>query len=348
MTIWRRYLFRRLLFSLAAIFLCLLTLYIAIDFSINGVRFLSKETTSWLDICINYLRHLAKFFDLFASISFLLASLKTLLDLNHHRELVALQIGGISAKKLLSPFFAVAALLTALSYANSQWVAPDAQMAATHFHQAHSKKKSKLKKHIFSIDLQDGSELVYQSYDPKTKELFDVFWIKAADDLWYIKYLGVGKEPFQGRFADHFVRDGILQKVASEESRLFPEIQWDEIASLQKIIPLENRSLSLLLQQTLSCGSEKQKSAAHLHYKLALPCLPFLILLSIAPVSFRFSRGRSSFLLIGVSFFAFAALHTFLDAMLILAENQVFSPLTIIWGPMALCFAIASFFFSRL
>lgn len=351
MRIWQRYLFSHLLRTLLFFFLCLLTLYIAIDFSINGVRFLSKDTTSWLDIGINYLRHFAKFLDLFFSLSFLLASLKVLLDLNAHREIVALQIAGLSAKKLLAPFYITAVLLAAASYANSQWISPDAQMAADDFYKAHSKKiDTKSEERVFSLELQDGSELVYQSYDWEKKELFDVFWIRSPGDLWHMKHLQTDVRPVAGRFADHFLRNdqGLFEKVESFESHAFPELQWNEAASLQKFIPFENRPLTLLFQQTLSHGAEKQKSAAYLHYKLALPLVPLLMLFAIAPSAFRFSRGRSAFLLVACSFAAYVGLRTFLDAMLILAENQVLSPLFAIWGPLAIGFAIALHFFSRL
>lgn len=348
MNIWFRYLFRHLILSFLFFFCCILTLYTAIDLSINGIRFLSKDAISIIDIFVNYLRHFSKLFDLFASFSFLLATLKVLIDLNTHRELSALQIAGISAKRQLTPFFLLAALLTMVSYGNGQWVSPNAQQTIENG--TNKKKKSKTEGRIFSVDLQDGSELIYQMYCAEKKELFDVFWIRSPTDLWYIKYLKVHSQPVQGRFAEHFIRnpDGNLEKIESLEHPVFPDLQWNHSASLQKFIPFEDRPLFLLLQQAASKGAEKQKSAAHLHYKLALPLVPFLMLLSIAPFAFRFSRGASAFLFASCCFFAYVGLRTLLDALLILAENQVFSPFIAIWGPLALCFAVSLYFFSQL
>src|SRR5690242_16318839 len=99
MKLWQRYLFEHLIRSFFFFLICILVLYIAIDFSMHGAKFLSKETTSCLDIGVNYLRHFAKFISLFFSLSFLFSMLKVLLDLNAHREIVALQTAGLSSKK---------------------------------------------------------------------------------------------------------------------------------------------------------------------------------------------------------------------------------------------------------
>ena len=348
MSIWFRYLFRHLILSFLFFFCCILALYTAIDLSINGIRFLSKDATSIIGILINYLRHFSKLFDLFSSFSFLLATLKVLIDLNTHRELSALQIAGISAKRLLMPFFLLAALLTIASYGNSQWISPNAQQTIQGTQS--KKRKSKTEGRIFSVDLEDGSELIYQMYCPEKEELFDVFWIRSPTDLWHIKYLKVHSKPVQGRFAEHFTRNhhGIFEKTESFEHSIFPDLQCNSSASLQKFIPFEERPLLLLLQQAMAKGAEKQKSGAHLQYKLALPLIPFLMLFSIAPFAFRFSRGTFAFLFASCCFFAYVGLRTLLDALLILAENQVFSPFLAIWGPLAICFTVSLYFFSRL
>jgi lipopolysaccharide export system permease protein len=347
--IWQRYLFGRLIATFLFFLFFLLGLYMAIDFTMHGAKFLSKETTSWLDIGINYLRHFAKFTSFFFSLSFLLSMLKVLLDLNAHRELVALQTAGLSSKKLLSPFFFLAALLAALSYANSEWVSPEARKNVDDFYKAHSTNKARKEK-VFSLVLQDRSELVYQHYDPEKKELFDVFWIRSFDEIWHMKRLLVGKNPFVGRFADQFVRGtaGCLEKGASSDFCSFSEIQLETGATLQRNIPFENRALSFLWKQATGISSDKQKSAAHLHYKLALPLIPFFLIFMLAPFALSFSRSRSNLIFIACSLFAYFGLMTLLDAMLILAENQVTPALTSIWAPLAFIFANSFYFYEKL
>ncbi|HSX38536.1 MAG TPA: LptF/LptG family permease [Chlamydiales bacterium] len=341
MKIWQRYLLGHLIRTFSFFLICILIFYIAIDFSMNGVRFLSKETTSWLDITANYFRHFSKFTSLFFSLSLLLAMLRVLLDLSAHREIIALQMAGLPLKKLLAPFFFFAAILAAVMLINFQWISPDAQQSADHFYKAHSS-HSYLKSKVFSLILQDGSELVYQKFDPIENELFDVFWICSFDKIWHIKRLAVDSSPPAARGADLFIREknGSLEKSDSHEQRFFPEISWQQGAILQNYVPFENRSLTTLWQQSRGNSSDKQKSAAHLHYKLAQPVILFLMIFLAAPFAIRHSRTRQSLGLIALSLFSFVGLMTLLDAMLILAENQVVPPKYAIWAPLVVLLGI--------
>ena len=54
--IWQLYLFGHLVRAFLLFLICMIGLYIAIDFSIHGPRFLAKDTISWFDIGVNYLR----------------------------------------------------------------------------------------------------------------------------------------------------------------------------------------------------------------------------------------------------------------------------------------------------
>src|SRR5258707_10816562 len=117
MKIWQRSSFGRLIRTFLFFLSCILILYVAVDFSLYGVRLLSKV-------------QMFKFIPLFFSLSFLLASLRVLLDLKSHGEFTALQIAGLSLKKLLSPLFFLAALLALVSYANFQWAPYEAAKKA--------------------------------------------------------------------------------------------------------------------------------------------------------------------------------------------------------------------------
>jgi lipopolysaccharide export LptBFGC system permease protein LptF len=192
---------------------------------------------------------------------------------------------------------------------------------------------------VYSIDLQDQTELVYQSFLPSSQELHDVFWIKSSKDIWHIKHLKVdatNTDPPKGRFADHFQRneEKILEKTESFVSKDFPEISIESHAYLKTFIPFENRPLSLLLQQSLKPYSEKSIVVSHLHYKLATPLLSLLILIALAPIAMQFKRNKGIFAIVAVSLILFIAFMTILQGMLILGENQVLPGYIAIWGPL--------------
>ncbi|HSX26263.1 MAG TPA: LptF/LptG family permease [Chlamydiales bacterium] len=343
MKLWYRYLLFKLAKTFHFILFCIFIGYILVDLSVNGVRFFSEGSTTFIDTILYYLRQFAMHLELFLPLSFLLASMKVLVDFNSHRELVALQMAGLSKKKLLSPFFLFAGFLTLVCYVNTQWFAPEAQEAVYLFRDAHPKAgKKKIKKQkLFSLSLDDDSELVYQRFDASKKELFDVFWVRSADDIWHMKYLKTLSKPPIGRFVDHLTRnfEKQFEKSESFETRAFPKLLWKEDATLQRFVPFENRSLTQLLQQASADTAERASVFSHLHYKIALPLLHFFILFSIGPISMRFARHRPTFLIAACSLFGFISLMIILDGMLILGENQVFPGYFAIWLPMAITFA---------
>ena len=342
MRLWFRLLLFRLAGTFAFLLISLFFLYVIVDLSVNGVRFFSAETAP-VEIALYYVRNFAEHLEIFFPLGFLLAAMKVLFDLNLHRELVALQMAGLSKKKLLLPFFLFASLLSAGSYFNSQWLAPDAQEAASSFRLEHAKKKKKMREQVFPLSLEDGTELVYQSFDPQKNRFFDVFWLKAPDDIWHMKYLKADSQLPIGLFVDRLSRNSSSQfeKKESFAEKAFPEIRWDETAPLQRFVPYENRPLATLFFQSRAESADKPCILSHLHYKLALPLLPFLILLSIGPFSLHFARSLPFFLFAACALFAFAALCTLLDGMLILGENRVLLPAVAIWTPFLLSFALS-------
>jgi len=345
MTLWFRYLFSRLAKTFLFLLFCIFSIYVIVDLSVNSVRFFSSGGTTFIEISLYYLRNFAKHLELFFPLSFLLSAMKVLFDLNAYRELVALQMAGLSKKKLLSPFYLFAILLSSVCYINCEWIAPDAQDSANEFRSAHAKKKKKKREHLFTLSLEDETELIYQSFDPSEKQLFDVYWICSADDIWHMKYLKIDPKPPSGRHVDRLTRNEMKQfeKKESFDKRDFPELSWDDDgAALQRFVPFENRSLSNLYQQARSNSADKQSLFTHLHYKLALPMLSFLAILAISPFSMRFSRSLPVFLFASLSLFGFIALCTILDGMLILGENKVLPPYIAIWGPLLLSFGLAA------
>lgn len=337
MNIWNKYLFKSLLKTFLFLLLSIFFTFSIVDLSMNGVRFFSSGTLGFLEIAKYYVYTFSNHHAFFFPLTFLLASLKVFLDLNRHHELVALQMAGLSQKKLLTPFFTFALLLVIASYAHQEWLAPTTQTVATTFRSKHAKHKKKNTAHLHNVTLQDQSEIIYQNF--QDNELFDVYWIRNNKDIWYMKYLKLN--PTRGLFADHFQRTtGELEKTESFTEISFPQIAFDPNVKLENFIPLENRPLSTLLAQSFKKNSERKNVLCHLHYTLASPLACFLLLFAIAPLSFRFSRVKNAFLITAISLFAFVAFKTILDGMLILGENQVMPSFAAIWGPIVVVFSL--------
>ncbi len=340
MSLWQRYLLSQLVKAFFFLFFCLFTIYVIVDLSVHGIRFLSQST--FIDVALFYLHTLSALLELFLTLTFLLSTMRVLFDLNTHREIVALQMAGLSKKRLLMPFFFFASLLSATCYLNSQFFAPESQDITEAFRDSHKPKKKKVKNtHVYSISLEDDSELVYQKFNNEKKELNDVYWIRNPNDIWHMKFLQI--DPLKGRFVNHLTRNKEKQIERSESfvTRDFSEIPWDDDAILHRFVPFANRPVSTLLLQACFDTTERSSVFSHLFYKILTPLMPLLVLFAIGPISIRFSRNHPLFLITACSLFGFVALKVILDGMLILAENQVLPSLIAIFGPVGLLLAFS-------
>lgn len=351
MKIWHRYLFRKLALTFAVILLCLFFIYTMIDLSIHGVRFLTRgKDTNAFELLLYYIQQFAMHLDLFLPLAFLLSFYKVLLTLNSHLELVALQMAGLSRKKLLLPFFFFALLLSFLGYANHEYLAGEASAEAAAFKTAHSKsKKVHRPKRVQTLVLEDESELVFQQFDPQKKEFFDLFWIRSDKDIWHMKTLSFADYPPTGYFTDHLIREHhLFEKKKSFEEKIFPELLLDPTAAPTLFVPFERRSISALLLEASTPSKDHASLQTHLHRKLALPLLPLLALFTAAPFALSFSRHKRTFLIISLSLFAFLTYITLTDSLLILGENNVLHPAVAMWCCPVLLIALTMRRFAKL
>jgi lipopolysaccharide export LptBFGC system permease protein LptF len=311
-----------------------------VDLSVNGVRFFTRGQSIGLDVLIYYCLQFSMRLDLFLPLAYLLAMLKTLFDLNSRLELVALQTAGLSRKQLLVPFCGFAMFLTLVSYANHEWLAPSAVKDINAFKRSKSK-KTHLLKTVQAIPLDDGSELVYRTFNANTNEFFDVFWIRSPKDIWSMKSLSFTNDPI-GHFTDHLIRtpEGLLEKVESRENHLFSDMPITRWGIPGEIVPFEGRSLSTLFRESNLPTPQQSTAQTHLHRKLALPLLPLLALLAISPFAMTFSRQKKALPLVGFSLFGFAIFMTLYDSLLILGENRLASPIAAMWLPIFAAFAL--------
>ncbi len=340
MKIWELHLFGRLFKTLAFILAALFCVFVLIDLSIHSVRFLAGKA-GVLDLFLYYLHSFSRHLDLFFSLAFLLTILRVLTDLAHHSELIALQMAGLSRMRLSMPLFLTALTLTFLSYANAQWLAPDALESIDLFRVEHAKrKKTVLREHVNALTLDDGSEIVYQSFDPQNKTVFDVYWMRNNKQLWHMKTLDLKSDQLMGYHINCFKRNatGQLELEKSHLQMNIVDLPLSETTAMQKFISFENRPLATLFIQSFPKSADQNAIRAHMHYKLAIALLPLLIALSLPPHLLGFSRTLPIFLIASASLFILISFLTLLDGMLILAENRVLPPAFSIWILWIVCF----------
>lgn len=349
MKIWQRMILKDIIKFICFFLIAIYVIYFAIDCSIHGSR-ITKNSISILKLLIFYYHNFVIFLNLFSFLALMFAIIKVYYSLTLQNELIALQMSGISKKTLARPLFIIALALSLLSYANYEFLTPLSTKAIEDFKNNNLRrtKKDTSKDMVHTVLLDNATKIIYKKYD---KELIDVYWIISADDIWHMKTLNPHTVPPQGSYVDHFTREkNKLIKSESFESYAFFKLNFDKSAK-SSIQSFENRPISSLYNQftnhRFSSSKERAQVLTQLNYKIAFPLLPFLIVLTLVPICTKFSRINYFFLIIFLSMISFIGFFTLMDAITILAENNVGSPFWLIWSPFLLGFVFFGVRFSK-
>lgn len=355
--VWERYFIGQLFKMFGLFIVCFYGLYVLIDFSNRLANFHHHHIIpSWMEVIRYYAGDFSLRLEVLIPFGILIATIKTVTALNMNNELVALLAGGIKLRTLLRPFIGFGLFFVALVYINEEFLLPEAADMVRHVEDSHRSKK--IKKNytpgVQHLILEDHSTFLFQNYDTSKNHFFDSYWLKGTDEVYRIKFLYPYSNVPIGKYVDHFERDsnGNLVHTGFEETRLFPEIQFDKAALLETLTALEDMSLTKLRNKTVESKdtqSERLAQAQSVYlYKLAIPWLCLLAVIAPIPFCVTYSRHLPVFLIYAISIFGLVALYLILDAAMILSKRQLISPYLAVGGPMAAAYLFFGWRFLRI
>lgn len=333
--IWQRYFLKEFSKIFLLFLFCFYGLYMIIDYA-SHTSGLSQHHLQirWQDLGLYYFYVLVSQAEILIPLALLIAFLKTLCTLNSRNELVALMAGGIKLKTLLRPFLLVAFFGTALLYLNEEFMLPKALRSLQHVEDTSKDVQSQknLPASVKSVVLEDGTTILYHSYNSATEQFFDVYWIRSIDDIYRIKYLSPYTEIPRGHYVDHLLRQpsGQIARVEAFDSRDFPEMHFNSDSLHDAFASPEFFSLYELWQQmpsSSSAYSEKDSQIlAAFYWKIGVPWLCLFAFLAPAPFCIQFSRQQPLFLIYVCSIFGLMAFYLVVGAAYILAKRQIVEP----------------------
>ena len=149
-------------------------LYAAIDYSVHMQDFLRDKKLQLFDLGLYYGFQFVKRATLIVPLALLIATIKVMTSLTTHKEWMALQVAGVSFRRLMRPFLLVACLCTLFNALSSEFLLPKSLGFLDKFYYEHLKhSKPEKKSHsVQSITLLDNSKLVYQTMDPDDWHFF--------------------------------------------------------------------------------------------------------------------------------------------------------------------------------
>jgi len=355
MKTWERYFVRETLKVFFFITFCFYGLYILIDYSSHSGARHHHAMMSWSELVQYYTNEWILRADVLIPFALMIATIRTLSDLNIHNELVALRASGVSLKKILRPFLFLGLLFTALIYANTEFLLPDAMSGTRHIHEQKELQKNNSNEKFFvqHVELKGGTTLLFQDYDHAKRRFFDAYWMKNFNEIWRFQYLYPYESPPKGVNIDRLVRnsENRLRKAESFETKTFPEMTFNKKILLDTLTPSKELSLSTLWKRLPSYGeieSEKQAEiAAAFFHKAALPWLCFLAVIAPAPFCVRYGRTHPIFFIYAFSLFFLVGSYLVLNSALIIGGRQVIEPGLAIGIPFLLLISLTAFRFLK-
>jgi len=345
---WQAYFYKEICKVFFFFLIGFFILFSLIEYATHMDDFFKNASVNTISVFAYYLNQFLKRLDFLVPMALLLSTIKVLTTLNVRNEWTVFQVAGLSTRKLLQPFFVTALLCTLFLWTNFEYILPNAlrkidEFRIANFHGSHLAKRREL---IHLIPLKDGSKLLYQSYNPKTNELFDVLWIKNGNEIWRMKYLSGNPETPNAQFVDHLVRSptGTLEKKESYKYITFQDLKWHPTMARKGLIPFDQKRISALFKLSNNPKSspyELPRIKTALIFKTTIPLLAPLIILALAPVCLTFSRIRSLFFIYAIGLFSLFALYMLIDSLTILSDHAIVSPVLAIAVPLTL---LATFF----
>jgi lipopolysaccharide export system permease protein len=344
---WERYFIGQFLTFFFFFLGCFYSLYVLIDYA-SHTSALPQNTTQigWNDLIRYYLYIFASRSEILLPLALLIALIKTVTTLNSNHELVALMAGGISLKRLMRPFIVFSLAIVVLLYINEQFILPQALMKLRQI-ETHTKQKKQRASDgiaVHSLILENGTRLLFQSYDPIQANFFDVYWIESIDSIYRIKTLSHAAIPV-GHFVDHLVRQstGELFQQTAYPTFLFPTIKFNREILQSTIFEPDMHSLTELADHYVKISPDLNERESKLltafYWKVLSPWLALLAIILPIPFCVRFSRQLPIFFIYVCCLFGLIGFYMLMDASQVIAKRQVLTPLYAIGFPFSLVFS---------
>lgn len=354
---WERFFLKQTLKTFFLFIFCFYSLYVLIDYATHLNHFHSSKTDFSFKVVLNYyLFDFVKHLEVLVPFAVLIATVKTITNLNVHNELVALLASGVKLKRLLRPFILLGIFFTTLLYLNTEIFLPKSIKELKSFSEekAIAKAKNLGSKPVLHLNLEDSSTLIFQDYNSKEQHFVDTYWVRSIDEIYRIKFLYPESGEPKGEFVDHLIRDNLGQLVlkASYLSKSFPEMHFNKQTLFESITRPEEQSYTDLSNKIPSLNEIKSEKQAQLvtsfYYKLAMPWLALLAVIAPIPFCVKFTRHLPLFLIYAWSIFGLVAFYIVMNSSLVLGERQVLPPHLAIGIPFGLFMGVFGFRYVRL
>lgn len=347
--IWERHFVKEIAKVFFLFLFCFYGLYVLIDYASHTSALPHHQTQiRFQELGRYYLYIFASRAEILIPFALLIAVIKTLCRLNASHELVALMAGGIRLHLLLRPFLLIGLFFTCLLFLNEQFLKPTALKKLRRIEDAtkHQNSRNKLSLAVRHVILEDGTLLLFQSYDTAKEQFFDAYWVQSIDSIYRMKYLSPYTAIPIGYFVDHLIRlpSGELGYKESFPEKVLTGLHFNNESLKSTLLEPDALSITELWNQlpvnSNDLNEKESKILTAFFWKLAIPWLCLLAIIAPAPFCVSFSRLLPVFFIYVCCVFGLIAFYLFMDAAQVIAKRQALDPALAIGMPFVCVMAL--------
>ncbi|MCF6147781.1 MAG: YjgP/YjgQ family permease [Candidatus Kuenenia sp.] len=338
-------------------FLCLLIIsgtYVIIDLLQKLDEFLEMGLNSF-GLALRYYTYLFPVIitQFFPAITLIAVSI-VLVKLSRNREILAMQVAGISMYRILLPIFIVTVFMAFASFGDQEWIVPRVAEKLEMMQQNNF--ESDIQRNLLVHDDQNNALIRIWKYNNKMQKMDSVFILSRYEN---------GRKRFtinanQGEWIgdNKWLLSKIIKHVYDEQGRwVAPVHQLDNLEFESSVTPLElgkkkiDSSLLNFEQLKELCETEPDnpKHKVLFHSRIAYTLTHFVLLLLGIPLVVGFERmSKNIFLRVGLCILACGVFYSLSFLCSNLGNTGMVHPILAAWLPIIIFGSVGIFFFDMM
>lgn len=277
-----------------------------------------------------------------------------LVRLSRNREILAMQVAGISLYRILLPIFVVTVFMGFASFGDQEWIVP--RFAEKLEAMQQNTFDSDVQRNLLVHDDENNALIRIWKYSNKTQKMYSVFILSRDENGRKRFTLNAKKAEWIGN--NTWVLSKILKHVYDERGRwVAPVHQLDNLEFVSSITPMElgkkklDSSLLSLEQLNELCEKEPDnpKNKVLFHSRIAYTLTHIVLLFLGIPLVVGFERmSKNIFLRVSLCILACGVFYAVSFICSNLGNTGMVHPVLAAWMPIVLFGSVGIFFFDMM
>jgi len=277
-----------------------------------------------------------------------------LVRMSKNRELLAMQVAGISIYRILLPIFIVTVLLAFVSFGDQEWIIPRFAEKLETLRQ--NSFDSTTRRNLLVYDEKNNALIRIWKYNNKTQKMHSVFILSQYGNR--KKKYTINAETARWLGNNKWLLSEVVKHVYNEQGswvapvRKFEQQEYESSVDLKELVEkkLDPSLLSIVqLKELCQKKPENPKYKVLFHSRIAYTLTHFVLLLLGIPIVIGFERmSKNIFLRVGLCVLVCGAFYSLSFLCSNLGNTGMIHPILAAWLPVILLGSLGILFFDMM